>query len=67
MMEGNEFISHVIVEELRPEAHVLLAVHVQEPGDLAKGRESVIRFEVDENPEWVCEGDLGRGFVRGLG
>lgn len=65
LMEKDEFIDYVIVEQVLKAPDVLLAVHVRKFGSFANmrgHREGVIRFSVPENPEWTCEGDVGRGY-----
>ena len=58
-----EVVEWVEIKELRPNSQVLLEVWCISLKDCAfkKHRHNVFHLIVDENPEWVCEGDLGRG------
>lgn len=53
----------VSILELRKDNKVLLEVWCQSVIDMVrnKHRNNVFHVLVGENPEWVCEGDLGRG------
>ena len=57
-----EVIRWVIVSEIRPDGKVLLEFWCQEMFDPVPERYTVFYLFVGENPEWVCEGDLGRGW-----
>lgn len=74
IMRKGEMIEWVSVCELRPNDKVLLEFWVRSPGDYPKTRDpalkhvarySVFHLLVDEDPSWVCEGNLGRGLVGG--
>jgi hypothetical protein len=63
-----ESLAWVQVEELRPNNQVLLEVWCYQFKFPWRGidkpeRYSVFHLLVDENPNWICEGDLGRGLV----
>lgn len=64
LMREKEMVSWVVVKELQPDGYVLLEFWCCNPFDLKK-REiyTVFYLREKENPEWVCEGDLGRGLV----
>jgi len=59
----SECIEWVEIRGLRPEGKVLLEVWCMSLLDSARrrNRHNVFHIQADENPEWVCEGDLGRG------
>lgn len=68
-----EEIRWVVVQEIRPNNKVLLEFWCQDPfkdhiwktinGEKTLSeRYTVFHLLVDENPEWICEGDLGRGY-----
>lgn len=63
----NESLAWVVVKELRPKSQVLLEAWCYQTKFPWKAKSSerytVFHLLVDENPNWVCEGDLGRGFV----
>lgn len=58
-----DVIQWVVVLEIRPKGQVMLEVWSQNISDMAISlqRFNVFNFLVDENPNWICEGDLGRG------
>ena len=51
------------IVELRKENKVLLEVWAKNTIDVIrkKHRNNVFHIEMTQNPEWICEGDLGRG------
>ena len=62
-----EEIEWVAVQEIHPNGKVLLEFWCRRPGDYQRSdkfvrRYNVFSFEVDEDPTWICEGDLGRGY-----
>ena len=67
-MKSDEQLAWVVVQELRPKNQVLLEIWCNQlnyPWTPAKNeRFTVFHLLVDEDPNWVCEGDLGRGFVK---
>ena len=58
-------IHWIEISELRDDEQVLLEVWAQSLGDAMKmkSRYNVFHILIKENPEWICEGDQGRGFV----
>jgi len=61
-MKIGEYVDFVIVHELRPKNQVMLEFHCRRL--LAPIQRSIlIHIIVDEDPEWICEGDLGRGLI----
>lgn len=59
----NEQLDMVKVLEIRPAGRVLVECWSHVPFiDHPTDKHVVVTFETDENPFWVCEGDLGRGF-----
>lgn len=67
-MKKAESLAWVVVQELRPNNQVLLEIWCYQtrfPWSPKKSeRFTVFHLLVDENPDWVCEGDLGRGLVQ---
>lgn len=61
-----EFIDWVVVSEMRPDNEVLLEFWCHNPRtDVFKDgtvRYTVFHILTKEDPTWVCEGDLGRGY-----
>ncbi len=59
----SETVWKIEIVELRKENTVLLEVWAQSFVDVAIGKErhNVFHILIKENPNWVCEGDLGRG------
>lgn len=53
----------VEIHELRKDGEVLLEVTCNSLIDMLrrKLRYNVFHILIDENPEWICEGDIGRG------
>jgi len=58
-----DVIEWVVIQELRPDNKVLLEVWCKSLLDCVrcKNRHNVFHILVDENLDWICEGDLGRG------
>ncbi len=59
-----ETIEWCEVKEIRPNGQVYLEFWCRKFGSL-KGPEfvsKVVGFVTDEDPAWICEGDLGRGW-----
>lgn len=63
MLRPGEQVLWVCVEGLRPNGQVLLEFWSRDPRDPVQQRYSVFHLLEDEDPSWVCEGDLGRGLV----
>jgi hypothetical protein len=61
-MKGQESLAWVTVQELRPKNQVLLEVWCYET-PFPNERFTVFHVLTDENPNWICEGDMGRGLV----
>lgn len=61
MRQGDQ-LQWVEVCEIRPEGQVLLEFWCQSLEDIPFNRYTVFHIVTKEDPEWVCEGDLGRGF-----
>ncbi len=61
-LKANETIAWVVVKELRPYDQVLLEIWCHQD-KISSFRFTVFHILVDENPDWVCESDLGRGLV----
>jgi len=62
---GDRYIDWVEVKEICPKGQVLLEVWAHKLQRLMPNKPviySVIHLLVDENAEWVCEGDQGRGY-----
>ena len=58
-----EYLDRVIVHEIRPKDEVLLEVWSRRPWHPRKKERWTIHYHLcQENPDWVCEGDLGRGY-----
>lgn len=68
-LQAGEQISRVVVQELQPGLWVLLEVWCTQMQDVTEHQQqkpqryTVFYLRVPENPEWICEGDLGRGLV----
>ncbi len=58
-----ERVWKIEIVELRKNNQVLLEVWAQSGIDMMrrKDRHNVFHLLVDQNPEWCCEGDLGKG------
>jgi hypothetical protein len=54
-------IFYVLVAEIQDDGYVLLEYHCGTK--IMSPRQTVITQHVKENPKWICEGDLGRGYV----
>jgi hypothetical protein len=67
-MQRNETLAWVVVQELKPNNQVLLEIWCNQTKfpwtQKTPERYTVFHLLVDENPDWVCEGDLGRGLVQ---
>ena len=63
LMRPTDTLEWVEISELRSDNKVLLEVWCRSLVDCVRGkhRHNVFHLYMDENPEWVCEGDLGRG------
>ena len=63
LMRPSDTVQRIVICELRPDNQVLLEVWCTSLVDSARGkhRNNVFHFIIDEDPEWICEGDLGRG------
>lgn len=60
-----ENVWKIEIVELRKNNQVLLEVWAQSAIDMIKNkqRHNVFHILIDQNPEWICEGDLGKGCV----
>lgn len=56
-------IFYVLVIEIQAEGSVLLEYHCGR--DIMSPKQTVVTQQVKENPKWICESDLGRGYVEG--
>lgn len=63
-LRKDEHIQWIIVQEIQPNGYVLLEFWAQSTNDMMKGieRHNVFHIRTVENTQWVCEGDLGRGY-----
>jgi hypothetical protein len=67
-MRPLENIEWVVVSEIKPDNNVLLEFWCKNPFDhiklpkLSGGRYNVFWIFTKEDPNWICEGDLGRGY-----
>ena len=63
LLRPSESVQWIAIKELQPDEHVLLEVWARSALDSLrqKWRYNVFHIHIKENPEWVCEGDLGRG------
>jgi hypothetical protein len=63
LMRPMDAVEWVSIHELRSDGKVMLEVWCISLVDTVRGkhRHNVFHVTMDENPEWVCEGDLGRG------
>jgi hypothetical protein len=66
MSQNVNHIDWIIVKEILPKKEVLLefwcsdftkCTYLQNPC-----KYEVIQYNCDEDPNWICEGDLGRGY-----
>lgn len=66
-MSENELVAWVEIDALRPNNQVLLEIwchQLKHPWTQTNPeRFTVFHLLVDENPDWICEGDMGRGCV----
>lgn len=64
-MKAKETLAWVEIKELKPNSQVLLEIWCYQTNLLRPSdRYTVFYLLVDENPNWVCESDLGRGLVK---
>jgi hypothetical protein len=63
LMRRSDVVKWIEIKEIRDNNEVLLEVWCSNLADmlLKKRRSNVFHVLMKENPEWVCEGDLGRG------
>ena len=63
-MRFGEVVSRVVVKEVHSECRVLLEFWCNSPVDMIRGKDryNVFYVETTEDPKWICEGDLGRGY-----
>jgi hypothetical protein len=66
---GSDIIDWVSILEVHPKGKVLLEVRIKRFWDIIKHYpggtpQTLVTFEVDEDPEWVCEGEVGRGLAK---
>jgi hypothetical protein len=62
----NERVLWIVVKELQPKNQVVLEVWCEQKPFTVNGFDevyTVFYLLVDENPDWICESDLGRGLV----
>lgn len=62
----NERVLWIVVKELQPNNQAVLEVWCEQKPFTVNGFDevyTVFYLVVDENPEWICESDLGRGLV----
>jgi len=57
-----ETIEQVKILEILPDEYVLLEFWSRHIGWDPINRSTVFTFRVKEDPKWICEGDLGRGY-----
>jgi len=59
----SEVVGRVIIHELRLNNEVMLEVWCKSLLDNVRGKQryNVFYITMKENPDWICEGDLGRG------
>lgn len=65
LLSWRETIEWVEVKEIRPEGRVFLQFWCRKIGFLKPEKPTVFKvfgFDVPEDPTWICEGDLGRGY-----
>lgn len=60
-----EYVDRIVIHEIKNNEQVLLEIWGKNSLDFIKNkrRYNVFYVLVKENPEWVCEGDLGKGFM----
>lgn len=63
LKRASEVIGRVVIHELRLNNKVLLEVWCKSLLDSVRGRyrQNVFYITMEENPDWICEGNLGRG------
>jgi hypothetical protein len=64
-LSKNENIDWIIVSEIHPNNKVSLEFWCHKIVPMKANKPTVYKvfhLLVDENPEWTCEGDLGRGY-----
>lgn len=63
LMRKADSIKWIEIKELRDNNEVLLEIWCSNLADmmLNKHRSNVFHLLIKEDPNWVCEGDLGRG------
>ena len=61
-MRRIEQLDRVVVQELRSDGRVLLECWSR-PFCQSRTRWTVFYLLIQENDDWVCEGDIGRGYV----
>ncbi len=67
-MRKGEYIDWVAISEIKTAPKVLLEFWCHDPLDVVNRqtpmapRFTVFHLLVDEDPSWICEGDLGRGY-----
>jgi hypothetical protein len=63
-MRDDELIDMVKVLEIQPNNNVYLEFWCREnsTSHIISERYVVFGFSEKENPKWICEGDLGRGY-----
>lgn len=66
-LRPGEKVFLVTVVELRPRKQVLLEIQAEAYADVISGKQRSNVFHIvvdeDEGDEWICEGDIGRGWV----
>lgn len=62
-MRENESIRWVEIDEIQKDGFVLLELWCREDGNPLE-RYNVFHIRVQEDPNWVCEGDMGRGIPK---
>lgn len=63
-LRAQEVVQWIEVKELRPKNEVLLQIWACESFGVKRfKRYNVFHILMKENPDWTCEGDLGRGYV----
>ena len=63
-MRATDGFVYVVIKEIQPNGHVLLEFWCQDVCDTLAHlpRYNVFHISTKENPAWICEGDLGRGY-----
>lgn len=62
----SERVWKIEIVELRKNNQVLLEVWSQSLLDMIRNKErhNVFHILINQNSEWICEGDLGKGFTK---